>query len=81
MEIDDSASLIHYTYYMMDWANVPQRPSETRCLSCGGLMMVTVDPMSDKRGAKFDGLVCHGCKTVLWARRGRREEASDLASR
>ena len=33
--------------------------------------MVTVEPLSDNKGAAFDGLVCHTCKTVLWARRGR----------
>jgi hypothetical protein len=75
MGIDDSVSLIHRTYYMMDWAKLAQRPSETRCLSCGGVMMVTAEPLSDSKGAAFDGLVCHACKTVLWARRGRTDVA------
>jgi uncharacterized protein with PIN domain len=68
MEIDDSSALIHYTYYMMDWVKVSQEPSATKCLSCGGTMM-SVEPARDKKGVVFDGIVCHNCKTLLWARR------------
>jgi hypothetical protein len=68
MEIDDSASLIFYTYFMVDWAKVAQEPSETKCLSCGGPMM-RVEPVRDKKGVVFDGIVCHGCKTLLWSRK------------
>jgi hypothetical protein len=31
--------------------------------------MMSVEPMRDKKGVVFEGLVCHKCKTVLWARR------------
>jgi len=53
---------------MMDWSKVSQKPSHTRCLSCGGAMM-RVEAVKDKKGVIFDGLVCHNCKTVLWTRR------------
>ena len=68
MEIDDSSALIYQTYYMMDWRNVRQEPSDTTCVSCGQKMM-SVEPVKDKRGLVFEGLVCHKCKTVLWARK------------
>lgn len=61
-------SPLFMTYFMMDWSKVSQEPSETRCLSCGALMM-SVEPIEDKRGGIFDGLVCHNCKTILWSRR------------
>ncbi|HYR03807.1 MAG TPA: hypothetical protein VEO75_00330 [Nitrososphaerales archaeon] len=68
MEIDDSSALIYYTYFLMDWGKVSQEPSATSCMSCGEKMM-SVEPMRDKKGVVFEGLVCHTCKTVLWARR------------
>jgi len=52
----------------MDWGKVKQTPSQTRCLSCGGEMM-EVEPVRDKKGLVYEGLVCHKCKTVLWARK------------
>ncbi len=67
MEIDDSTSLIFYTYFMMDWGKVSQSPSPTRCLSCGGPMM-RVEPARDKKGLVYEGLVCHKCKSLLWSR-------------
>jgi hypothetical protein len=68
MEIDDSAALIHFTYHMMEWEKLSQAPSTTKCFSCGGSMM-SVEPIRDKKGVVFDGLVCHKCKSVIWARR------------
>ncbi|MDA4118509.1 MAG: hypothetical protein OK455_09225 [Thaumarchaeota archaeon] len=68
MEIDDSAALYYYTYHMVDWSTVLQAPSLIKCVSCGGTMM-NVEPVRDKKGVVFEGLVCHGCKTVIWARR------------
>jgi hypothetical protein len=68
MEIDDSASLMYYTYYMMHWETLSQEPSETKCLACGRAMM-KIEPVIDKKGVIFDGIVCHSCKTVLWAKR------------
>jgi hypothetical protein len=68
MEIDDSSSLIHYTYYYMDWSKVSQSPSATRCASCGRGML-EVEPVRDKKGVVFEGLVCHSCRTLLWSRK------------
>jgi hypothetical protein len=69
MEIDDSSSLIFYTYYMVRWDEVSQSPSKVECLSCGGKMM-DVEPVRDKKGLVYEGLVCHNCKTVIWSRKG-----------
>lgn len=56
------------TYYMMDWKKVAQIPSETLCATCGGSMM-RVEPIKDKKGMVYDGLVCHKDKILLWARK------------
>jgi len=61
-------SPLFLTYFMLDWTKVEQTPASTKCMSCGGAMM-NVEPMRDKKGVVFDGLVCHGCKTLLWSRR------------
>jgi len=53
---------------MMDWGKVSQAPSATKCFSCGGAMM-SVEPVRDKKGVVFDGIVCHKCKTLLWTRK------------
>ena len=50
------------------WAKLSQEPSSTGCMSCGEKMM-SVEPIKDKKGVVFEGLVCHKCKTVLWARK------------
>jgi len=68
MEIDDASALIHYTYFMMNWHELRQEPSERKCVSCGEKML-NVEPVRDKKGLVFEGLVCHKCKTVLWARK------------
>jgi len=68
MEIEDSAALIYYTYFMMDWGKVSQSPSDTKCVSCGGPMS-SVEPVRDKKGVVFDGIVCHHCKTLIWNRK------------
>jgi len=68
MEIEDSTALIYYTYFMMNWGEVSQSPSDIKCLSCGGAMM-RVEPVRDKKGVVFEGIVCHNCKTLLWNRK------------
>ena len=56
------------TYYMLKWDEVPQTPSDRTCLSCG-LPMKRVDDVKDDKGLEYYGLVCHGCKTVLWMKK------------
>ena len=68
VDIETEVSPLFLTYFMMDWAKLSQEPSGTSCLSCGEKMM-SIEPIRDKKGVVFDGLVCHKCKTVLWARR------------
>lgn len=62
-------SPLFLTYFMVEWANVSQSPSKTRCVSCGG-QMLAVEPVRDKKGVAFAGIVCHKCKTILWTRMG-----------
>lgn len=61
-------SPIFLTYFMVDWEVAAQSPTDTDCISCGAKMMA-VEPVTDKKGAAFGGLVCHKCKTVLWTRK------------
>ncbi len=68
MEIDDSSTLIFLTYHMVNWDEVSQSPSSIRCVACGGPMMA-VEAVKDKKGAVYEGLVCHRCRTLLWNRK------------
>jgi hypothetical protein len=63
-----TVSPLFLTYFMMNWAEVSQTPSSVKCLSCGGEMM-SVEPVRDKKGVVFEGIVCHKCKTLLWSRK------------
>ncbi len=63
-------SPLFLTYFMIDWKRISQSPSSNMCLSCGGEMM-SVEPVRDKKGVVFDGIVCHKCKTLLWSRSGK----------
>jgi len=69
VRIEHSGDLIFWTYYMVDWKKTSQTPSEMKCLQCGDLMN-RVEPVTDNKGVSYDGLVCHKCKRVLWAKAG-----------
>ena len=68
MKIEKAGDLIFWTYYMLDWKTVEQTPSGQKCVQCGGEML-RVGPMEDSKGKKYDGMVCHSCKLVLWVKR------------
>lgn len=53
------------TYHSIDWKDARQAPSETRCVACGAPML-KLDPIRNKAGASYEGLVCHECKVVFW---------------
>ena len=59
------ADLIHWTYFMVDWAKASQGRSGQRCVQCGGEMN-SVEPAIDDAGNRYEGLVCHGCKRLIW---------------
>ena len=61
-------SPLFLTYFMMDWGKVSQAPSSAKCFSCGGAMM-SVEPVRDRKGVVFGGIVCHKCKTLLWTKK------------
>lgn len=69
VKIDKGSDLIYWTYFMVDWKKVKQSPSGQRCVQCGEEMS-SAGPVEDAKGAEYDGLVCHNCKRVIWARRG-----------
>jgi hypothetical protein len=66
-ELRVDVSPLFLTYFMVDWAELKQEPSETICLTCGAKMM-RVEPIKDKKGIAFVGTVCHPCTTVIWSR-------------
>jgi len=67
MKIDRSGDLIYWTYHMLDWSRVKQKPSGKMCVECGR-EMERVEDVTDSKGFKYEGLVCHHCKRVLWMR-------------
>lgn len=68
MEIEDANELIYFTYFMLDWTKVKQSPSSMECVTCGRKMNV-VEEVKDKKGLRYEGRVCHNCKTVLWVKK------------
>jgi uncharacterized protein with PIN domain len=67
MKIERPGDLIYLTYFMLDWGKVEQTDSDQRCTKCGGALR-QVEPAIDPKGNRYDGLVCHSCKQVIWAR-------------
>ena len=67
MKVEKGGDLIFWTYHMMKWDEVGQTRSERRCAQCGGPMLV-VGPVTDAKGASYEGVVCHSCKRVVWAK-------------
>lgn len=67
MKIQRSGDLMYMTYFMLKWDQVAQTPSDRKCLGCGGLMN-RVEDVTDDKGVRYYGLVCHACKTVIWSR-------------
>lgn len=55
------------TYHMMKWGEVKQEPSEQKCSLCGKRVMKT-EPVTDGKGASYEGYVCHADKQVTWLR-------------
>jgi len=68
VDIETEISPLFLTYFMVEWSELKQERSATVCMKCGGAMM-RVEPIRDKKGVVFEGLVCHNCKTVLWSRK------------
>jgi len=54
---------------MMKWEEVHQAMSDQRCTLCGKPMMRT-EPLTDDKGASYEGYVCHGDKQVTWVKAG-----------
>jgi len=53
------------TYFMMDWGEVKQEVSDQKCTVCGRPMMKT-ETMTDEKGRRYEGFVCHSDKQVTW---------------
>jgi len=57
------------TYFMMKWDEVEQHESSQMCTLCGKPMMQT-EPVTDEKGANYEGYVCHPDKQITWVRVG-----------
>ncbi len=68
MEIEDASELIYFTYFMLDWTKVIQSASNTDCATCGRKMNA-VEEVKDKKGLRYEGRVCHHCKSVFWVKK------------
>ena len=67
VRVERNGDLMYWTYHMMDWTKLDQRPSEQRCVQCGGTLQM-IGPAEDSKGRRYDGLACHVCKRLIWAR-------------
>ena len=50
---------------MMDWGEVKQEVSDQKCTVCGRPMMKT-ETITDEKGRRYEGFVCHSDKQVTW---------------
>lgn len=57
----------YWTYFMVDWESAQQSPSEQKCVQCGREMKL-LEGVTDRKAIRYDGLVCHTCKRVVWVR-------------
>jgi len=55
------------TYFMMKWDEVKQERSDQKCTICGMSMMKT-EAITDEKGRKYEGYVCHADKQVTWVK-------------
>jgi len=55
------------TYFMMRWDEVKQERSDQKCTICGKSMMKT-EAITDEKGRKYEGYVCHTDKQVTWVK-------------
>lgn len=69
VKVEHPGDLMYLTYYMINWEDARQSPSEQRCLQCGRPMQ-RVEAEVVREGLRYEGLVCHVCKRVLWVRQG-----------
>jgi len=52
---------------MMKWDEVKQERSDQKCTICGMSMMKT-EAITDEKGRKYEGYVCHADKQVTWVK-------------
>ena len=65
MRVENSSELIFWTYFMIDWKEVQQAPSDQKCSECGHTMNKS-EPAVDRKDQRFDCYVCHTDKRVIW---------------
>lgn len=68
-EMKTDVSPLWLTYFMLDWGKVKQYDSGQKCTSCGRPLKRT-EPVTDRKGASFEGYVCHADKQVAWVKAG-----------
>lgn len=65
--MEKAGDLVNWTYFMLDWTKVSQRPSGTKCSDCGKELMLG-EAAEDPGGNRFDCYVCHNDKRVFWVK-------------
>ena len=69
MKIERAGDLIYWTYFMIDWTQAKQEPSDRACQECGQ-QMNRVETITDAKGSRYDGYVCHQNKILIWVKSG-----------
>jgi uncharacterized protein with PIN domain len=68
VKIERAGDLMFVTYFMVDWKGERVSPSLERCTECGN-GMESLEAVVDESGMKYEGLVCHNCKRLVWLRK------------
>lgn len=56
------------TYFMLDWGEEKESPSDRSCAECGN-KMGSVEASVGEGGGSYEGLVCHRCRRLTWLRK------------
>ena len=69
MKVERAGDLMYVTYFMVNWKEEKEDPSDQRCAQCGS-NMGRVEASVGEGEAGYEGLVCHSCKRLVWVRKG-----------
>lgn len=68
MNVERAGDLVYVTYFMVNWKEERETPSDQQCTECGK-SMGRLEASVDEGGARYEGLVCHSCKRLTWLRK------------
>jgi uncharacterized protein with PIN domain len=69
VKIERAGDLIYVTYFMVNWKEEKEGPSDRRCAECGK-SMGRLEATVGEGEMNYEGLVCHNCKRLIWLRNG-----------